>query len=878
MEDGAYTFVEWKDFVLVDFLVAIMFLAEQITRIVYQVRSLPTGKSMLEHVLCDYAFSLLGLIDLVAWLPGMISGIMMFADTNVPLFLSCCVILRTLKLERYIRGFRDMIAIVIDRRTLLAATLLMSLLLWMFFSTLFYATESKNPDGETSEVFASIMRSLWAEIINLHGEWPWADYTSTGKAIGAICAVFSIMLFCVPISIFGDGFQGIIADEDFARPDFDRRPWQACCRPAEPGIPRDLYDRLYGQLHDRKKSIALSTLRAVSTIMVFLSITVTLLESALLAEYENDAKLFDAHNQEVEYRCRFIDEISMAFFFFEFVCQCMALGWRHPVSVVGICDILSLSALTATVWNMEVREKGFSLPTPADKWSGVLMLLRLLRLFSLESYFFAFHTLKNVMVVYWWPLLRAGNALIATWFIFTVSLYYVETHAETNIQNPEDAAVRFGNIQRGLQYGIVHMFGDYPETDYKLEAKVVHFFGIMAGMAIIATFTGVFSASFVEYLRDERREVVRDMIISRLLLATRVAKILQKRFRKRKTLMMEAGVNAVAPRPRPQVHPFVMFGRDVVMNKPGRGANFMFAFNMVLLFNIFVTLISSLPELDRADESGWEITFLIIEGVCTLIFIYDFLVRMAGRPTKHMPMWRVADLVLIFPGIFQIAYYIACGGQSKNPILESISESLAIARVIRVLDFPYFRREVLLIKKAMTEAGDYLGAPGYLSLCVWVFSSGVYAWIENGFANMDDDFEGEAENLKSIPHAMYWCCIFLTGEWANVDFTYWGSRMSIFYVIAGIAFFSLPVGIIVEAVQSTMEFVAQEEADTKCMMCSAKTAKKLSARDVQVSETIRKSIQGNVPDFDGLVEGNPSAEGDQEFPKSWGEKKTESPE
>ena len=28
---------------------------------------------------------------------------------------------------------------------------------------------------------------------------------------------------------------------------------------------------------------------------------------------------------------------------------------------------------------------------------------------------------------------------------------------------------------------------------------------------------------------------------------------------------------------------------------------------------------------------------------------------------------------------------------------------------------------------------------------------------------------------------MYWCSIFLTGEWANVDFTYAGSRLCIFY-------------------------------------------------------------------------------------------------
>merc|ERR1719401_1913063 len=132
-------------------------------------------------------------------------------------------------------------------------------------------------------------------------------------------------------------------------------------------------------------------------------------------------------------------------------------------------------------------------------------------------------------------------------------------------------------------------------------------------------------------------------------------------------------------------------------------------------------------------------------------------------------------------------------------------------RAVRILNFPIFRREVHLIKRALANASGLLGVPAYLALNVWIMSSCLFMWFENYFK--DDTPFNESGNMRSLPETMYWCCIFLTGEWANIDFTIAGSRLCIFYVIFGIATFSLPVGIIVEAMKSTIEIVAQEELD-----------------------------------------------------------------
>merc|ERR1719229_1001269 len=114
-----------------------------------------------------------------------------------------------------------------------------------------------------------------------------------------------------------------------------------------------------------------------------------------------------------------------------------------------------------------------------------------------------------------------------------------------------------------------------------------------------------------------------------------------------------------------------------------------------------------------------------------------------------------------------------------------------------------------MIYRSLCEAAPDLVIPGYLALNVWITTSALFMWLENYFKKEG----GEAENMTSVPATMYWCCIYLTGEWANIDFTYAGSRLSILYVIFGIALFSIPVGIIVGAMEATIEALELEKAD-----------------------------------------------------------------
>merc|ERR1719277_2956039 len=109
--------------------------------------------------------------------------------------------------------------------------------------------------------------------------------------------------------------------------------------------------------------------------------------------------------------------------------------------------------------------------------------------------------------------------------------------------------------------------------------------------------------------------------------------------------------------------------------------------------------------------------------------------------------------------------------------------------------------------------------PTYLSITVWVMASGLYMLLEHVYKHEccpEDALScpcpcGAAEYMTSVPAAMYWSAFFLVGEWAIVDFTVPAQRLCIIYVIFGIVLVSIPVGILVEAVESTMRIKADEE-------------------------------------------------------------------
>jgi hypothetical protein len=163
--------------------------------------------------------------------------------------------------------------------------------------------------------------------------------------------------------------------------------------------------------------------------------------------------------------------------------------------------MVSLLAIVSTL-NPATRKKAFfpdydSTDLLNDTFDDCLVVARVLRLFSLESYILAIHILKNVIRMNRKPLMRSFGALVTAWFIMATLLHMFEKDSANINWFEPNMPWRYRSLLSSLQYSIVHMFGDYPEADYTVKSRVVHFFGIMMGVAIIAVFTGIFSAVFV---------------------------------------------------------------------------------------------------------------------------------------------------------------------------------------------------------------------------------------------------------------------------------------------------------------------------------------------------------------------------------------------
>lgn len=794
------------------------------------------------------------IVDVLAWLPGFITVILFFVQgQKVNEWVAAFAVLRMFKLERFMHSFRDMAHITMKNRTLLTYTLVLSCLLWMFFSSVLYATEFKNPDEEmNTEVYGSILRSLWAEVINLHGEWPWADYTALGKGICTVIAIFSIMIFCVPISVFGDGFASKITDEQVEMADrLKEDPWESRFEPELMGKFRAaMYRLFYGHLLDEElPSLAFKLWRFLTISLVFFTTFITLAGSVDTSskEYAVQHRDFVRGVWKGGY---WVDLLAVIVWTLELFGRCAATGGFHFISFAGICDIVSLVGFYGSVCEPHYFLFESRTGKPPNSLE-VYVLLRLLRMFSPEPYIHAVYTLKNVFKLNWYAFLRAGCGMVTAWFIFATLLYLIErprdgTKFEKCVAIPgeeqkeqEDMSFRYKSILTSLQYAAVHLFGDYPISEYKFWSQVVHFFSIFVGIAIMSTFTGVFTASFSTYIHEQRQEELQALQWRRVEVTSRAVQRLQNIVRR-----IRSRPPGTPPTPRRVPNFSRLNALNIVEGRTAFGLQMRTLFQVTLVFNLVCIMIMSLPELDmvRSDTGApaAKRLFIFFEIICTSIFAFEWLMNTLAHPPRMKiwyRSWNLFNLLCLIPGILVIMAETRNYGRLTSDLdedYETTTEGLIMIRAIRLLNLPYFRREVHMINRALADAGPKLLEPAYLAVNVWVLSSALYMWLEEYALNVLHECSENA-NMQSIPETMYWTSIFLTGEWANVDFSWMGSRLCIFYVVFGIATFSMPVGIIVEAVKAELQRVTKEEQDFQVTLenlgcTSANIESKLSER------------------------------------------------
>jgi voltage-gated potassium channel len=156
----------------------------------------------------EYAFSVLGIIDLMAFLPSaMALGV---GDRHALMLFG---MLPFLKLVRYSPALRSLLAVLhAERRTLFGCLVILSGAVLLFATLLFAAERHVQPDK-----FGTIPQAMWWAIVTL-GTVGYGDVvpvTPIGKIISVFAIIVGFAMIALPVAIVSRAFTDEVRRRDF---------------------------------------------------------------------------------------------------------------------------------------------------------------------------------------------------------------------------------------------------------------------------------------------------------------------------------------------------------------------------------------------------------------------------------------------------------------------------------------------------------------------------------------------------------------------------------------------------------------------------------------------------------------------------------------
>lgn len=158
-----------------------------------------------------YAFSPMGIVDLLAFLPGLL---VLAVPVSASALNAARIIrlLRLIKLSRYMRGLRSIARVFEKRRSEIVAAFAVLALLTVTASVLMY--EAEHP--VQPERFDSVLTGMyWAmTTITSTGYGDLVPVTAAGRLVGFLTMVLSIAVVAIPAGIFSAGFVAEFRAQD----------------------------------------------------------------------------------------------------------------------------------------------------------------------------------------------------------------------------------------------------------------------------------------------------------------------------------------------------------------------------------------------------------------------------------------------------------------------------------------------------------------------------------------------------------------------------------------------------------------------------------------------------------------------------------------
>lgn len=166
-----------------------------------------------------YIFSLMGIIDFLAWFPALF---VFFLPASNALNDAIRIIrlVRLIKISRYMRGLQTISRVFVKRRREIVAAFMVLTLLVVASSVLMYEAEHT----AQPEVFDSVWTGLYWAITTMTttGYGDIVPITAFGRIIGFVVMVISIGVVAIPAGIFSAGFIEEFRAADKAEEETDR--------------------------------------------------------------------------------------------------------------------------------------------------------------------------------------------------------------------------------------------------------------------------------------------------------------------------------------------------------------------------------------------------------------------------------------------------------------------------------------------------------------------------------------------------------------------------------------------------------------------------------------------------------------------------------
>jgi voltage-gated potassium channel len=213
--------------------------------------------------------------------------------------------------------------------------------------------------------------------------------------------------------------------------------------------------------------------------------------------------------------------------------------------------------------------------------------------------------------------------------------------------------------------------------------------------------------------------------------------------------------------------------------------------------------------------------FQYIETVCVIIFSVEIILRCIaahGNPAFRGSWCEPAyflGYIFSFQGVFDIIsvvpWYVdqfTSADDIKQLVL------FRALRLFRLLRIERYLGAVSIFYQVFTSRSISLICAGFL-LVVWtlVFATLLHETEKDNMQVQGITKMTMAERFRSVPSALFYTFIHLTGDYPLYKYTYWGRLVNVFMIMLGQILIGLPIGIIIDGFQEAIAEKAQRDAE-----------------------------------------------------------------